>query len=98
MDKAARPALVAALLLVAAAVEAQPAAPAPATQEPPLAAEPARLAARGLLIAIASAGPRLVAVGDRGIIVLSDDRGASWRQADSVPTQALLTGVCFLDA
>jgi len=69
-----------------------------AAQPPPLSAEPARLAARGLLIAIAAAGERLVAVGDRGIIVLSDDRGTSWRQADHVPTQALLTGVCFLDA
>ncbi|MGN6454188.1 MAG: WD40/YVTN/BNR-like repeat-containing protein [Steroidobacteraceae bacterium] len=66
--------------------------------DPVRAAEPARLAARGLLIAIATAGERLVAVGDRGIIVLSDDRGASWRQAEYVPTQALLTGVCFLDA
>jgi photosystem II stability/assembly factor-like uncharacterized protein len=65
---------------------------------PPLYAEPARLAAHSLLIAIASAGSRLVAVGDRGIIVLSDDRGASWVQAASVPSQALLTGVCFLDA
>jgi photosystem II stability/assembly factor-like uncharacterized protein len=64
----------------------------------PRAAEPARLAARGLLIAIASAGERLVAVGDRGVIVLSDDHGASWQQAASVPVQALLTGVCFLDA
>jgi photosystem II stability/assembly factor-like uncharacterized protein len=62
------------------------------------AAEPARLAARGLLIAIAAAGERLVAVGDRGIIVVSDDRGAHWTQAEHVPTQALLTGVCFLDA
>jgi photosystem II stability/assembly factor-like uncharacterized protein len=69
-----------------------------AATEPVRAAQPARLAARGLLIAIAAAGRRLVAVGDRGIIVLSDDRGASWRQADYVPTQALLTGVCFLDA
>jgi len=62
------------------------------------AAEPARLAAQSLLIAIAAAGERLVAVGDRGIIVLSDDRAASWVQAAAVPTQALLTGVCFLDA
>ncbi len=72
-----------------------------ATQAPAVeqvrAAEPARLAARGLLIAIAPAGERLVAVGDRGIIVLSDDQGASWSQAEYVPTQALLTGVCFLD-
>jgi photosystem II stability/assembly factor-like uncharacterized protein len=63
-----------------------------------LQAEPARLAAQSLLIAIAAAGDRLVAVGDRGIIVLSDDKGASWLQAAAVPTQALLTGVCFLDA
>ena len=62
------------------------------------AAEPARLAAQSLLIAIAAAGERLVAVGDRGSIVLSDDRAASWVQAAAVPTQALLTGVCFLDA
>ena len=62
------------------------------------AAEPARLAAHSLLIAIAAAGERLVAVGDRGIIVWSDDRGASWTQAAAVPTQALLTGVCFADA
>jgi photosystem II stability/assembly factor-like uncharacterized protein len=69
-----------------------------AVSAPVQAAEPARLAAHGLLIAIASAGERLVAVGDRGMIVRSDDRGASWTQAEYVPTQALLTGVCFLDA
>jgi photosystem II stability/assembly factor-like uncharacterized protein len=64
----------------------------------PPAAEPARLAAHSLLIALATAGERLVAVGDRGIIVLSDDHGRSWQQAALVPTQALLTGVCFFDA
>ena len=69
-----------------------------AAPEPPRAAEPARLADRSLLTAIAAAGERLVAVGDRGIIVFSDDGGRNWSQAASVPTQALLTGVCFLDA
>jgi photosystem II stability/assembly factor-like uncharacterized protein len=69
-----------------------------AADAPPRPAEPARLAAKGLLIAVAPAGERLVAVGDHGIIVLSDDRGATWTQADQVPTQALLTGVCFSDA
>jgi photosystem II stability/assembly factor-like uncharacterized protein len=64
----------------------------------PRSAEPARLAARGLLIAVAAAGERLVAVGDRGVIVLSDDHAVSWRQAAGVPVQALLTGVCFSDA
>jgi photosystem II stability/assembly factor-like uncharacterized protein len=74
------------------------AAAAPAPAETQLPAEHARLAARSLLIALAAAGRRLVAVGDRGVIVLSDDHGASWRQAANVPTQALLTGVCFFDA
>ena len=78
----------------AADAPAPPQAPLP----PPLPAEHARLAAHSLLIAIAAAGERLVAVGDRGVIVLSDDRGASWTQAASVPAQALLTGVCFFDA
>lgn len=61
-------------------------------------AEHARLAAHALLIGLASAGERLVAVGDRGVVVFSDDNGKSWVQADRVPTQALLTGVCFFDA
>lgn len=82
------------LALVAWSARAQ----APAPQPPPRSAEHARLAAHALLIALAAAGGRLVAVGDRGVIVLSDDRGASWTQAASVPVQALLTGVCFLDA
>ncbi|MBS0380281.1 MAG: hypothetical protein JSS29_17505 [Proteobacteria bacterium] len=64
----------------------------------PLPAEAAPLASHALLTALAAAGPRLVAVGDRGIIVLSDDAGHSWVQAQAVPTQALLTGVCFFDA
>jgi photosystem II stability/assembly factor-like uncharacterized protein len=87
-------ALAAALVGVAWAAGAQPAAPQPL----PRSAEHARLAAHGLLIALAAAGERLVAVGDRGVIVLSDDRGLSWKQAASVPVQALLTGVCFFDA
>ncbi len=37
-------------------------------------------------------------MGDRGVIVLSDNRGTTWKQAASVPVQALLTGVCFFDA
>lgn len=83
-------------LLALALCAALPACPAAAPA--PRAAEPARLAARSLLIAIAPAGERLVAVGDRGVIVLSDDGGVSWTQADSVPVDVLLTGVCFLDA
>ena len=68
-----------------------------AADEAPRSAEPARLAARALLTAVAAVGGQLVAVGDRGVIVISHDRGASWEQAELVPTQALLTGVCFFD-
>ncbi len=58
--------------------------------------EPAPLASTSLLLDVARAGPRLVAVGDRGHVLLSDDEGASWRQV-IVPTRAMLTGVSFGD-
>ena len=90
--------LIAALACAAGATRAaDPSIANEAAAEPVRAAAAARLAAHGLLIAIAPAGERLVAVGDRGIIVLSDDHGASWQQAAYVPSQALLAGVCFLD-
>lgn len=54
-------------------------------------------AASTLLLDIAYAGKRLVAVGDRGHIIYSDDGGASWTQA-KVPTRQLLTAVAFADA
>jgi photosystem II stability/assembly factor-like uncharacterized protein len=52
------------------------------------------LAARSLLTAVATAGDRLVAVGQRGHVVFSDDRGASWSQA-AVPVRTDLTAVAF---
>ena len=64
----------------------------------PLVVESAQLAPRSLLIDIAGAGSRWIAVGERGHILTSDDRGRSWGQAKRVPVQALLTGVCFFDA
>ena len=48
-------------------------------------------------LAVARAGDRLVAVGERGTVLLSDDHGTSWRQAQ-VPVQATLTAVSFSDA
>ncbi len=42
------------------------------------------------------AGDRVVAVGDRGHIIYSDDDGLSWKQAET-PTGVLLTAVCFAD-
>lgn len=53
-------------------------------------------ALRGLLVDVATAGDRLVAVGARGQILYSDDQGRNWQLADS-PTQALLTAVFFAD-
>lgn len=55
------------------------------------------LAARTLVNGLAVAGKRLVAVGQRGHIVLSDDGGASWRQA-AVPVSADLVAVQFPSA
>jgi photosystem II stability/assembly factor-like uncharacterized protein len=62
---------------------------------PGIFAEHAPLASGALLLGVASANQRLVAVGERGHVLLSDDHGRTWRQAESVPTRALLTGVCF---
>ncbi len=67
-------------------------APAPADAAP---AEPP--AARSLLLDGARAGDRLVVVGERGHILISDDEAASWRQVPS-PTRALLTAVHMHDA
>jgi photosystem II stability/assembly factor-like uncharacterized protein len=64
---------------------------APALEE---AATPARLASRALLLDVAQAGGRIVAVGERGHILISTDSAQTWRQAP-VPTRHTLTGVAF---
>ena len=51
-------------------------------------------ASKSLLLDVAVAGKRLVAVGERGHVVYSDDGGQTWAQA-SVPTRSLLTAVSF---
>ncbi|MDF1552253.1 MAG: YCF48-related protein [Deferrisomatales bacterium] len=51
-------------------------------------------AARAVFLDITAAGQRLIAVGERGVVVLSDDGGQTWRQAQ-VPTSVSLTGVAF---
>lgn len=78
-------------LLLAALVPAlaqDEAAPRPALIAP--------LAERSILLGIAQAGERLVAVGERGHILLSDD-GQHWRQVP-VPADAMLNRVRFRDA
>lgn len=55
-------------------------------------------AANGVLLDVVAAGGRLVACGERGHVLLSDDQGQSWRQARAVPTRATLTALHATDA
>lgn len=76
---------------------AQP-APVPEVKTPRVLTEPAVRSPKALgaaTLAVARAGQRLVAVGERGTVLLSDDAGATWRQAQ-VPVQATLTAVQFV--
>jgi photosystem II stability/assembly factor-like uncharacterized protein len=52
---------------------------------------------RTVLLGAAQAGSRLLAVGERGVIVRSDDAGRSWAQA-ATPVSVTLTAVRFSDA
>ncbi|WP_418320145.1 WD40/YVTN/BNR-like repeat-containing protein [Piscinibacter sakaiensis] len=90
-----RPALAFALTIAAAvamaiAAPTEPAAidvlDAPALKSP--------LAPQALINGLALAGARVVAVGQRGHVLLSDDQGKSWRQA-SVPSSSDLVAVTF---
>ena len=66
---------------------------------PAVLSQPALLTPKALgaaTLAVTRAGPRLVAVGERGTVLLSDDHGVSWKQA-AVPVQATLTCVRFVD-
>jgi photosystem II stability/assembly factor-like uncharacterized protein len=49
------------------------------------------------VLAMAPAGSSVVAVGERGVVLVTDDRGAHWRQAQ-VPVSVTLTSVRFVDA
>lgn len=51
---------------------------------------------QAVFIDLTRAGERLVAVGERGLIALSDDQGQGWRQA-VVPVSVSLTAVQFAD-
>jgi photosystem II stability/assembly factor-like uncharacterized protein len=87
-----------ALAFTAAALAADP-APAPATGSGFAAGDAiaSRLVTEDLLLAVTKAGDRLVAVGEFGHVIHSDDRGQTWTQADHVPTQVTLTAVDFAD-
>jgi photosystem II stability/assembly factor-like uncharacterized protein len=53
--------------------------------------------ASSVLLGAASAGSRTVAVGERGVLIVSDDGGTQWRQV-ALPTSVTLTAVRFADA
>lgn len=62
------------------------------------AAEKARAATEVQLLGATRAGKRLVAVGDHGVVLLSDDDGKSFRQASSVAADVTLNAVSFADS
>ncbi|HSW07315.1 WD40/YVTN/BNR-like repeat-containing protein [Aquabacterium sp.] len=55
-------------------------------------------ATQATMLAATRAGARIVAVGDHGVVLLSDDGGKSFRQAQQVPVDVTLTAVSFADA
>ena len=74
-------------------------APAQSLAQEALEPEPsiqAPMASHALALDAFVTGDKLVAVGERGHILISTDSGASWQQAE-VPTRAALTGVFFYD-
>lgn len=50
------------------------------------------------ILSSAKAGDRVVAVGEQGVVLISDDRGLTFRQAKSVPVRTQLNTVYFKDA
>lgn len=83
-------------VIAAPAAQAEDAA-APAGQEKIEYATPSALASKDLMLSATMAGKRLVAVGQFGHVIYSDDGGETWTQAKSVPTQVTLTSVYFVD-
>ena len=78
-------------------------APGAAAEDAPPAAKPSSGTVveikpqRIFLMDVARAGDRLVSVGERGFVLLSDDGGRTWR-AIGTPVNRTLTGVAFEDA
>lgn len=85
------------LLLAAASAAPAAALAAPLGEALQRTAAPVRQPERAVLLSLAHAGDRLVAVGERGIVALSDDGGVRWRQSPC-PVSVTLTMVRFADA
>lgn len=82
------------MLYALVATAASERAPIAALVEPSVIAPTAKTSA---MLGIARAGDRLVAGGERGVILLSDDNGQSWRQV-ATPVRASITAIHFVDA
>jgi photosystem II stability/assembly factor-like uncharacterized protein len=89
-----KPLLLSVLMLAAAQAWGQTAPTTPAAMERP--AIISTKSESSTLLAVTRAGTRLVAAGERGIILTSDDNGASWKQSP-VPTSVNLTALRFVD-
>lgn len=69
--------------------------------QPDLEIRPATIspfATSSMMLDVTRAGERIVAVGDRGVVLLSDDEGQTWRQPAMVPINATLNAVSFVDS
>jgi photosystem II stability/assembly factor-like uncharacterized protein len=60
-------------------------------------ANPSAMTTKALILDVAEIGDRLVAAGEYGHIIYSDDRGENWVQAQNVPTRNTLTKITFVD-
>jgi len=76
------------------AIAAHAAPPRPAALDEPALQTPKSLGAA--MLAVTRAGTRLVAAGERGIVLISDDGGRQWKQART-PVQVSLTALRFAD-
>lgn len=83
------------LALLAACAAACAAEPAGAALDRP--AQGVRAPERAVLLGAAQAGAHWVAVGERGLVLRSEDGGARWQQVP-VPVSVTLTAVRFADA
>lgn len=90
---ASAPAADAAPAAAAAPAEMAKAAPAKVWPEPVESkAESMPLVTQSLLLDLVESGSRAIAIGERGAVILSEDR-STWRQAGDVPTRATLTAL-----
>lgn len=87
----------AAFVFFGAVVSTAPAEEAPVFDPLERPAKELKGATQSAQIAISNSGSRLISVGEKGLILLSEDSGKSWRQASTVPVSVTLTDVQFIN-